>query len=576
MIPHSKSNEQRPTRLHIALWVGIMLLLLFLVFFDWNGYQVGTHGDDSSYISMADSLVRGVPYGMLLKPNEDEPTQYPFFVPSLLVPLRVAFPESLDAMRFLPLVTTFLAMTLLFWRWRYIGRGLSYNWAVLMVALTALSPLTVLHARTVRSEPVFLLLLIVMTILVERIVARPSRRWGIWFGIMCIVVAYTRTIGWVLIGAWGLYLFWKLGRQVWRQFALAVAAGAALLVFIVATTSVQPADFLPQEYIEQFGGYLNNQSKTRPQQAVVDVADTDGTAPVGPVVVVTDLREQPRSRNYFESIGRAVLLHMDFADKLPYQMEYAVMYWTTATGLTFLRYVPAVIGLILGAVGALVWLRVAGVTAFQILLPPYFLAVVLWLWNGPRFFYPIQAHIFLLVLLGVYGTVGWLGARIRRPTLTAQGTRAAVLGVTALVAVVWIWLDLRFQRTMLLPGDQYARAAIIEEYVPADAIVVSSRAPTDRLYARRDFRDILQRLRTAQQLQAYLQRQNATYIVTHAGLKPSGTNSNLRVGAVRNFVSALQPLIDAQVLELKYMRVQDDFAIYRIKQEELAKFVASR
>src|SRR5881394_3262048 len=82
----------KPTRLQIGLWLAIMLLMLALSLYDWDGYRVGTYGDDASYVTNADSLLQRVPYGTLLTPGQERVTQFPFLLPLLVAPLRALFP----------------------------------------------------------------------------------------------------------------------------------------------------------------------------------------------------------------------------------------------------------------------------------------------------------------------------------------------------------------------------------------------------------------------------------------------------------------------------------------------------
>lgn len=542
-----------PTRIQIALWAFILLLMLTLSLYDWNGYQVGTYGDDGSYVTNADSLVQRVPYGTLLTPDRDRVSQFPFLLPLLLAPLRALFPQSLDVLRVIPLVSTLLLLTVLFWGWAWLGRGLSYWWALAVVALTALSPITILHARTVMSEAPFFLFSLLMMVLLEKIIAKPPRAWGIWLGVLMVCVMYTRTIGWIFVATWLAYLLWKKGRGILPQVAVAIGTTALLLGIVLLTTTVRPLDLLPQEYLAQFSNYVGRGNAVR-------LADRD-VIPVG-----------VSRRNFVESVLFSVVVHLDFADKLPFQMERAVIQWTNSTGLVFLRYLPGVVGVVLVCLGAVLWWRKTGITAFQIIVLPYLGLLFFWPWNGARLFYPIQSHLILAALFGIFGIAHWTLVRLR---MRAPAPRLAgqLVAVTVLViAAASVWLDVRFTRTMLLPSDQIVRASQLNATIPTDAVVLSTRAVTDHLYLDRMFIDVPTRFASTAELVQMMQRLRVSYIVTHYGLKAPGDTVHLRIGTVNRFVTALEPLVQANVLELKFVDEPNDMAIYRVRADALAAF----
>jgi hypothetical protein len=547
-------SQTKPTRLQIGLWALIMVALLAFSLYDWGGYQVGTYGDDASYITNADSLLQHVPYGMLLKPNEDEPTQFPFVLPLLLAPIRALFPTSLDALRVIPLVATLLAMSVLFWGWRLIGKGLSFWWGLVTVALTALSPLTILHARTVMSEAPFLFFCLLLIWWIERVVEEPPRRWGIVFGLLLLGVVYTRTIGWAMVPFWLAYLLWKLRRAAFAQFGVAVLAMASALLVVVNTTTVTATDLLPQEYLQQWNTTLNSYQLPAP------LTNQANSAPAN---------SAPPSESPLATMTRVMLVHLDFAEKLPFALETAVIDWTNRYHVSFLRYVPGIVLIALVLMGAVKWLRLSGITALQIMAPPYLTVILLWRFSGPRLFYPIQLHLFLASVLGLGALVEFAAARVNPRAHARQWAWGAVTVAVLGISVIWMWLDLRFQSVMLLPSDQTARAALLRQYIPPGAIVLSTRATTDHLYLDRTLIDIPFRAENAPQLVAYLQRQHIDYIVTHAGIRANDVNEHLRTSAVRRFVRALAPLLETNVLEEKYLDNTSDVAIYRVRAEIL-------
>lgn len=580
MMPLTMTNSAvppspKPTRLQMGLWLAIMLLTLALSLYDWDGYRVGTYGDDASYVTNADSLLQRVPYGTLLTPGQDRVTQFPFLLPLVLAPFRVLFPLSLDAMRAVPLVATLLALSVLFWGWGWIGRGVSYGWGIVVLALTALSPVTILHARTIMSEAPFLVLTLLMVIWVEKIVRQTPKGWGIGFGILLVLLMYTRSIGWLFGGVWIAYLFWKCGRGILPQLGLALLSGLLLLGVVLATTTVRPVDLLPQEYVAQLANTLDNTRDSRtPANPKPGTSNADPTAsgavPTPSAGLITPGGTQ---LPFPQATVRAFFIHLDFADKLPYGMERAVIDWTDSHNLLFLRYLPSIAALVLLCVGAVAWWRRTGLTAFQIIVPPYLAFLSIWSWNGARLFYPVQAEMILAFVLGLGVSAQWLATRVNAPMLW-RGFAPAVVGAFAVVLLAGcIWLDLNFTRTMLLPGDPAARAAQLTATIPEGAIVMSTRATTDHLYVPRPMIDIPIRNVTPQTLSDYIRQQNITFIASPNGLLATQENARLRIGSVERFTVNLQPLVKAGALELVFEDAPNDFVIYQVKTERLSAFL---
>lgn len=560
---------REPTRSQILVWGVLMAALLALALYDWSAYQVGTYGDDGTYIANADSLVQHAPYGMLLKPNETEPTQFPFVFPLLLAPVRAWFPESLDLLRLIPLSATLLALSVLFWGWHSIGKGLSYWWGLGTVALMAFSPLTILHARTVMSEAVFLLLCLLMIVWVERVVERQPRGWGIVFGILVVGVAYTRSIGWVFVAVWVGYLIWKLRGAVRAPLGVAVLSMAALVALVLSTTSVRAVDLLPQEYMQLYAATVKapppvNATLSNDSGTENSATDADGTTEM------TSQETQPAQQNYLLHIAQSLVFHLDIADLLPYQMQIFIEDWTNRTGLYWVRLLPGLLAVGVAGLGTVVWVRRTGLNAFQLVVPPYLLALVLWSWSGPRLFYPIQPQIFLTLLLGVYTAACFITQRIlprNAKPIWAAGAAAALL---AILLGASFWLDLRLPATMLLGNDLRVRANYLLQHIPADAVVVDTRAVGDRLYTPRTFVDVPHLTASTAELIPYLTREHITYVVTEDGLNPTAQNSHLRTATSRRFIIAWLPLVDTHSAALVFRNHEDDIAIYHLDTRGLA------
>ncbi len=546
----TKETNPTPTRLQIALWAGVMLATLVLLLYDWNGYQVGTYGDDGSYIAVTDSLLRGVDYGTLLDLREDDPTQFPFIYPLTLAPFRAFFPLDMNALRIVSVIATLAAMAVLFWGWGWIGRGLGYWWGLAVITLTALSPVTILHGRTVMSEALALLLFFLLALWTEYTVSKAPRAWGILFGLLSVTLIYTRIAAVVFVVAALVYLVWRMRRAALLQLGIAAASAAALLILIIATTSVRPVDLLPNEYMEQLRSIYDT-STPGTRQLTEQALGTQSSASTA----------QPR--NVVERVALGLWFQLDFADKLPYQLERAIISTTDDLGISFVRRIPFLVLAALFVGGVVAWFRRTGLTIFMLGLPAYGLLLMAWAWQGPRLVYPIQPQVILALLMGIVTGTAWLAGRVGG---NRERVAAWVLAiVTGLWLVMWVWLDLNLTQTMLLPGDQIARAAILQRYLPAGARVLSTRAEVDYLYSPLEIYDFPRGLNAPELVQQYLRDYQFDYVVAPLGVGTSAENKSLRISRVQRFVIYIQPLIKEGFLVETYSDPVDDLAIYRIK-----------
>lgn len=539
-----------PTRLHIALWGALMLITLALLLYDWSGYQVGTYGDDGSYVAVTDSLLYPGNYGMFLDPGETEPTQFPFVYPLMLAPLRAWFPDNLNALRIISLVSTLALLNILFWGWRRIGGGLSYWWGLALTAVLALSPVTILHGRTVMSEAVFLCFVLFLVFWIEYVVERTPRGWGLVLGVIAVGTVYSRTVGWAFLIPALAYLIWKMRRLVWRQLGVAAATMAVLVGIVVAVTTVQPVDLLPQEYMAQLSWAYD--SKSRRTAIATDLANGETAVPPPAFSPLETLRV----------LNVNMLEHLDIAEKLPFQMEKAVVDATNALGAPFLRYIPILGAIAVVGLGVVVWIRRVGVTLLLVIAPAYIAMLMIWTWSGSRLAHPVQPQLFLALMLGVYAVGAWLAARLFR-----NSRRLLAVAMTTLLVLwlgVWVWLDLRLTRTMLLPGDQVARAALVQQYIPPDAVVISTRAETDFLYSPQRFIKVPRARQSIETIRNYMLDHHVDYVISPAGLSSTREVEKLRIGKMTRFLLYMQPLIKAQALVELYSNAPDDMAIYRV------------
>jgi hypothetical protein len=237
MYYHRKENNQRiisgpvehaddhtlgtPNRIQVVIWGALLAVAVILSLKDYQSFQLGTYGDDAFYPVLAQSLVHSDQYGLINVPG-DQPgaPPFPFGYPLLLTPFVLLFPDSLDAMKVLSLIATLSNATLLFWGWHWFSRR-SHWWGIAVVGLYILSPLTVTHTRMVMSESVFTTFCLAAMLLAEQATQRRQNRWwSLLTSVMLTFVAFTRTVGLVLVITVFAYLLFRIGKRVWKELIL--------------------------------------------------------------------------------------------------------------------------------------------------------------------------------------------------------------------------------------------------------------------------------------------------------------------------------------------------------------------
>lgn len=183
-------------------------------------------------------------------------------------------------------------------------------------------------------------------------------------------------------------------------------------------------------------------------------------------------------------------------------------------------------------------------------------------WCAPLLSYPIPVDTCRFVGHLWRCAVGIDACVFARPIIPPR--RQAVAAVVMLLALASVWLDVRLTRTMLLPGDPVWRASQLNATIPAGAIVLSTRAVSDHLYVSRTFIDVPVHIGSTRELAELLQRQRVSYIVSHYGMDATADSQHLRIGATNRFMTALEPLIQANVVELKFADEPNDLTIYRV------------
>ncbi len=173
-----------PTRAQIGVWLVLLAAAVTVSLLQYGHSVVGVYKlDDSAYIVLAESLVHADRYGLINAPGAPVPTHFPFGYPLVLSPFVVLFPGNLEVLKAVSLVATLLNAGILFWGWRWFRVQRSYWWAIAVVGLYVLSPLTVRFAGMVMSEPVFTTFCLLAILLAEQAAnGRLIRGWFIWMG----------------------------------------------------------------------------------------------------------------------------------------------------------------------------------------------------------------------------------------------------------------------------------------------------------------------------------------------------------------------------------------------------------
>ena len=148
--------------------------------------------------------------------------------------------------------------------YRLCRRMLVPRWAALATAFYGLNPNLLYLSTTAMTEPLFLALLIWITLLtmecVEAIRAAEQKRVVrrlIWLGLLIFAAVFTRYDGWVLGAAVWCVVTWQLGRarEVWRRvvpafatFTLLAVAGPVLWLWYNQHFFHDPLDFMRGPY----------------------------------------------------------------------------------------------------------------------------------------------------------------------------------------------------------------------------------------------------------------------------------------------------------------------------------------
>ena len=222
----------------VAVW---LMLFLALAGVYWAIATLGPSGfgiwqDDAVYVVTAKSLAQGTGYRHLEMPSQPLQTKYPPFFPALLSAVwRISddWPANLSIMR--AIVSGSLALVILL-AWRYFRKVLNVSpcHAIVLIILTATSPLFISMNRFLMSElPYTALTLAALFVLDRRLIATQDRRseavWSATAGLLILCIIFTRTIGVSLAAGGVLMLLWR--RKWWAAAWITVIVAAGVLAY---------------------------------------------------------------------------------------------------------------------------------------------------------------------------------------------------------------------------------------------------------------------------------------------------------------------------------------------------------
>ena len=560
--PEEKVN--RPSRPQIIFWAVILLALLFISLFHYQYYQLGTHTDDSSYLILARSLITSPVYGMINAPGAALPAKYPFGYPLVLASVMLLFPHQTEALKIPSLIFTVLNMSLIFWGWKWFFPQRSYRWGLVITALYALAPMIIDHTRRLMSEPVFTFFCLVTILLVEMYVqGKRPWWWGTALSIALVFTIYTRSIGFLLLGAVFLYLLITIGRKFWKEVPGILVQMAALIGLVLVLTPVQWRDLLPVEYLQDENARFITAFIAQIDPHYTDPLITPSTTPQ-PVPPGTTTGKSSSLETLFffglkQHLGkdlRTVALPVGGGQR---EQEFA-----NALGLPGL---PLVLGYLVSAiiaVGAFRLLRQNASSFFMWFAVLYFAALFSWAWDDPRLLYPIQPQIELGFLAGLEAVILWTASLGANQKNRQKITDSILAGLAALLIITSAYKSAVIDESRLHAGDVASRSEWLVHHSSGSDIVMTEAPETDYVYSDRKTVPYPPSNASASEIAAYLSDLHIRYIIVAPQIFWQDTYHPVYSSGTSQLLKLLSgPELDRHV-QLVYRSEQDVVRIYRV------------
>ena len=475
-MPDPSLPSSRPSPSQIALWRLIAVLSALLILRDYDSFQLGTYGDDATYVVLAKSLADGEGYGLINVPGETPGSPpFPLGFPLLLSLILRRSPGHLGLLRLPSLAATLASTALLFWGWPWFCRR-SRLWGLAISGLYALSPLAVGHARGVMSEPLFTLLLLLATLLSERAARHARRAWNaLALGCALTALALTRTIGLAVLPVLALYPLARRGRGYWRELAATAGVSFLLVVIALAATRSGPSGLIPPRYFAEW-----RVLQRIPRTPRVSFSGYTPSAH-GEWADVPRRDDAPRP-NYFKRRLKRHFLEAPRRAILPLGGGAREESRAKGLGVPFLPLLVDAITSLLLLLGCYRWVKTEGPSAWSLSGIAFYAALLLWNWSSPRLLFPIRPQLFLSFLIGVEA----VAARLTEPKWTRSahyGRRLAPVLVMVVMLALSVYGSYTTADTRLHVGDLSARTRWSSSMGGASDVLMTEEPVLDYLYS---------------------------------------------------------------------------------------------
>jgi 4-amino-4-deoxy-L-arabinose transferase-like glycosyltransferase len=516
-------TSRAPTTLQISIWGVFLVLTLTLSLIKFNTFQLGTYIDDANYVTLAKSFVSSPYYGLINEPLQYKQSQFPFGFPLLLSLSADLFPGNLDAMKVYALIATLINISILFWGWRLLSHMDSYWMGLIVAGLYAVFPLVIQQSTMVMSEPVFLTFYLLALVLTEQASRREEKPWWvIGMSVVIFFLAFTRTIGVVLIIGMFAYLLYVRGWRFWKQILSVIAGVIILISLIIWLTPVTPTDLLPAEYFQSKNANVIKKFSSifspvlRPDGASNVNTENDplqgnniATSPTGSNQNATDtlnVKTYIQSLDYhFSEDLRQVILPFGLGRR------------TLLSGFLSLQDLLKILGYLVSVLvflGLIVLFASKQLSIFALSAFLYLAVIMLWVWVGPRLLYPILPQMQFCFVMGVAWVISTFTPSWRLPYVS-NWPNLLLAGVIILLGSASIYKSIRIDDSRIHAGDVQARTDWLRANVDATARIMSEYPEVDYIYSDRNTVEYpsIDQISSSDALESFLARNQVNYIL---------------------------------------------------------------
>ena len=561
------SVQDRPTRIQIALWALILILMVAISVYHYDYYQFGTHIDDSRYAILARSLLSSSTYGMINVPGAPIAGKYPFGYPLLLLPSMVLYPSNLDAIKVPSLIATILIVTILFWGWQWFYNRKSYWWGLAVCGLYALAPMSIDHTRRVMSEPVFTFFCLLSILLAEMFVrGKQIRGWSIAMSVALTFAAFSRSIGIVLVIAVFAYMLVMRGRRAWVPVAGIILQIGLLASLVLIFTPVQLNDLVPRGYLKDENARFIVAFFSRAQSGR-DANPALTEANVSPAVDGAEISSSPQVLSPQVLIAYGIKQHIGRDLRgvaFPFGGGSREQKLATRLGFPML---PQVIGYFVSGLIILGFIRLLRreiSSLFLLFAVLYFGVIFLWIWNDPRLLYPIQPQIFLGLISGIEGIFLWISRPLSRRNYSDRSINIALASIVAFLLFASAYKSSVIQDSRLHTGDLGVRTSWFTTFSTPEDILMTEEPETDYIYSGRMTVPYPSLVSSVERLEDYLLSNRINYVLVAPVTDWQDRVQPVYSDNARRLLPMLEGLTLANRLHQVYSSEQDDIRIFQV------------